>query len=280
MANLKSGLMLFSAILVIGYLYFYTSRKVYANTEAFDYQVEVTMEKNDLYSKPYITRKIENVDDYEYNIVFKNEGNREVSENLRNKLNSKFPMDWVNLPPNSARFQEGDVAPVLEQYKDMGMDTPYDNVDTGYQPPDEDAEDAEEKKILATYVPKRSEKTPGTYDIEDAKELIDKIYEKRGLRPEVVAMPNNVYQVVGTQEINPKIVWEDQAPVQFGGAAATTSAGEQTIQVPYNAGDPDKALDPYFDKSSHSNLDRWDYREWTPGLERMFGPTQPQAAWY
>ena len=75
-------------------------------------------------------------------------------------------------------------------------------------------------------------------------------------------------------------MWEDQAPVQFGGSAAVAAAGEQTIEVPYAAGDADRALDPYFEKKPRTSNGRWDYRQWTPGLERMFAPTQPQAAWY
>ena len=160
------------------------------------------------------------------------------------------------------------------------MDTPYKEIQQSYEPPDEDATDAAEKKILASYVPRRSQDKPGVYDIEDAKELIQHIYKEKGLIPEIVSKPNNVYEVVGTQEINPKIVWEDQAPVQYNGSAAIKSAGEQTIEVPYSANDADRALDPYFNAKPGSRERRWDYRQWTPGLERMFGPTQPQAAWY
>ena len=244
----------------------------------------LSLDTSNNFQKPYITNPIDSVDDYEYNIVFTNEGNRALNQDLKNKLTSQYPMDWSVMPPNSAGFQEGAAGPaprpVLEHYADLGMDSPYKEINSGYQPPDEDAQEAEEKKILSAYVPSRSQNSPGVYDIEDAKELIDKIYTARGLKAEVVQKPNNVYEVVGTQEINPKIVWEDQAPVRFGGSAAVSAAGEQTIEVPYSAGDPDKALDPYFDKKPSTNNGRWDYRQWTPGLERMFAPTQPQAAWY
>lgn len=226
--------------------------------------------------RPYISDPINNVDDYEYNIVFKNEGSRAMSADLKNKLMTQRPLDWTNLPPNSAGFQEG--LEVEAGAETRTMETPYYEI-RGYEPPDEDAMEEAEKKILSTYKPSRSNDA-GKYDIEDAKELIEKIYKERGLVPEIVAKPNNIYEVVGTQEINPKIIWEDQAPVQYGGSAAIIEAGEQTINVPYTAGDPDKALDPYFDKRPKTRDDKWDYRQWTPGLERMFGPTQPQAQWY
>jgi hypothetical protein len=44
------------------------------------------------------------------------------------------------------------------------------------------------------------------------------------------------------------------------------------------------STDPYYDKagagSQGSRMDRWNYRAWTPGLERMFAPTEATDKWY
>lgn len=40
-------------------------------------------------------------------MVFQNEGDRELSTALRNKLMSQYPMDWSTQPPSSAQFQAG-----------------------------------------------------------------------------------------------------------------------------------------------------------------------------
>lgn len=290
MDNKQFALLTVVAVIVLAYFVFYFSGKRYANEMFNDVsgskQPYVVFDSSQVPDKPYLDRQINSVDDYEYNVVFQNEGSREVSKDLQNKLATQYPMDWSNLPPNSAMFQEGVAQQRERQQQREGfqntLESPYKDVEAGYEPPDLDAIDEEEKKILATYQPTRSTAAgPGKYDIEDAKELINKIYEKRGLVPEIVVKPGNIYEVVGTQEKNPKIVWEDeQAPVQYGGSAAIAEAGEQVIQVPYSAGDPDKALDPFFDKTGRTNLGRSDYRQWTPGLERMFAPTEPQTDWY
>lgn len=289
MDNKQFALLTIIGVIVLAYVILYFKGKKYADemfTDATDKPKQyVVFDSSQVPDKPYLDRQINSVDDYEYNVVFQNEGTRETSKELKNKLAAQYPMDWSNLPPNSAMFQEGfaqmqaEAAAAASASPEM-LESPYSELNSGYNPPDLDAIDEEEKKILATYKPVRSTE-PGKYDIEDAKELITKIYEKRGLIPEIVEKPNNVYEVVGTQEKNPKIIYEDeQAPVQYGGSAAVASAGEQVIEVPYSAGDPDKALDPFFDKTRSSRNGRSDYRQWTPGLERMFAPTQPQAAWY
>jgi hypothetical protein len=62
---------------------------------------------------PYATDNIQSVDDYEYSMVFQNEGDRAMTKATRDLLMSQYPMDWTVQPPSSDLFQQG-----LAAYKD------------------------------------------------------------------------------------------------------------------------------------------------------------------
>ena len=231
---------------------------------------------------PYVRKAILDVDDYEYNLVFQNEGDREMTKALQNKLQSQYPMDWSTQPPSSAYFQAGKKrleesfanAPAPEPkgenpYKEISGDS--------MTPPDTSIQEMEERKLLQTYKPK-SVGDLNTYNLEDAQELIRKIYDAKGLIPDVRHKDGNVYEIVGTRRKDEKIVYEDEeAPAQ---QAPVQSAGEATITVPPVAADVAVGLDPFFTPSASTKLDRWDYTKFTPGLERMFAPTYPTVEWF
>jgi hypothetical protein len=70
-------------------------------------------------------------------------------------------------------------------------------------------------------------------------------------------------------------------------AAASTDpvaeVGENTLTVPQAAADAaasTSAVDPFFESGTKGSQGRWNYRQWTPGLERMFAPTEAKAQWY
>lgn len=236
--------------------------------------------------KPYVTRPIDDVDDYEYNLVFQNEGDREMSKAVINKLTAQYPLDWSGHPPSSMKFQEGfkqqqeayaNAPPVPE-----GVN-PYSEIDgSSMAPPDTKAMEMEERKILATYASKPPV-PPAEYNIEDAKELIHKIYEKKNLVPEVVVRNNNIYEVVGTRRKDEKIVYEDDGPEETEapvvGTEAVAAALENQITIPQRTSDLAAGLDPYYTPSTSTRTGRWDYMRWTPGLERMYAPTYPTQDW-
>jgi len=58
-------------------------------------------------------------------------------------------------------------------------------------------------------------------------------------------------------------------------------AGEARIVVPPSAYDTAAAKDPFYDttNSGKTRLGKWDYQAWTPGLERMFAPTNETQHW-
>jgi hypothetical protein len=238
----------------------------------------------DTVTKPYETTGIYNVDDYEYNLVFQNESDRELSQDLRNKLMSQYPMDWSIQPPSSSQFADG----VKESFEStpevMSTDKkdPYAEISVqNVMPPDTLTVEQEERKILQTYVPKKAGDLK-TYNIEDAMALIKKIYDSKGEVADVIRTSENVYEIIGTRRKDEKIVYEEtdeQAPT---GSLPVQKVGEATITVPPGAVDYNTALDPFYEPSlgSSGRQGKWNYRQWTPGLERMFAPTEPRTNWY
>ena len=148
-------------------------------------------------------------------------------------------------------------------------------------PPDKGSLEEKERQLLQSYVPTGKGQT--TYSAEDANALINQIYTARGLVPTVAHEEGtNVWQITNTRKVNEPIVYEDEA---YAPAASgpTKAVGESTIQVPPAARDMAAATDPYYDSSAPSGRTRtgkWNFQEWTPGLERMFAPTEPRQNWY
>ena len=232
---------------------------------------------------PYTTSQIMNVDDYEYSMVFENESDRELSTALRNKLMSQYPMDWSTQPPSSSHFQQGQ----REMFEDKvvepdGATNPYTAIsDESMKPPDTLAMEQEERKIIQTYQPKHVGDLT-TYNVEDAMELIRKIYDKKGEIPQVIKKNDNVYEIIGTRKKDAKVVYEETDGDAPATADPSPVAGENVTVVPQAAVDKNSAIDPFYepDPNSNTRTGRWSYRQWTPGLERMFAPTESRADWH
>jgi len=237
-----------------------------------------TSQKMDMF--PYTTSPIDSLDQYENEIVYANEGDRELKQTEINRLTRRRPLDWAGLPPNSSMFQS-EQAKYLEGFETMAPanESQYNAIGAGnLTPPDTLAMEKEEQKILKTYQPKKAEDLV-TYDIDDAQALIDKIYEPKGLVPTVVRKENNVFEVVSTRSIKNKIEYEDDLPDAPASNRPTTSAGEATITVPPIATETAAGRDPFYEPTTSTRADRQDYTKWTPGLERMFAPTYPTTDW-
>ena len=235
---------------------------------------------------PYSLDPINSVDDYEYNLVFKGEGDRAMTKATRDVLMSAYPKDWTTHPPSSELFQQG-----LAAYKEGFANSPpqkgnpYKEVDgSNMTPPDSKAAEDAERDILATYVPKK----PGeltTYDLDDAEEIVKRIYTAKGLVAYTKRGEGNVVTVMSTSKIDEPVVYEDEYSEPSKGAPtgkdAVKEAGEG-IDVPVNIVNLGPK-DPFFTPVSQevrTRSDKWDYTSWTPGLERMFAPTEPQTKWY
>jgi hypothetical protein len=234
---------------------------------------------------PYATTPIYSVDDYEYNLIFNQESDRPLTESTRNILMSQYPMDWVNQPPSSVHFQQG-MAAVKESFLNPPppqVGNPYASVDgSNMIPPDTETAEKKEREILQTYVPNGA--NTSTYDLVDAKQLIDKIYTTKGKKAEVRQVKENVFEVYQVRDTNEKIVYEDELPASQGAPASSVpvvSAGEATILVPPAAQERVSGLDPFFSTDgTRIRQGKWDYTRWTPGLERAFAPSEPMTHWY
>ena len=238
---------------------------------------------------PYATDFIQSVDDYEYNMVFQNEGDRGMTRATRDLLMSQYPMDWTVQPPSSDIFQQG-LASYKESFtgqiqgKELPVNNPYKAIDGSSMTP---PVYKDEKDILATYTPKKPNELT-TYDAADAKEIIEKIYSGKGLVADYKQTGDNTFTIMSTRPKDQKIVYEDEEPSSSQGnqeAPATTQAvpsmGEGTFEVPANI-ENYKTPDPFYtvNPNNRTRDGKWDYSSWTPGLERMFAPTEPQTKWY
>lgn len=279
---------IFIGVAFIAYALTYMSGKYYLHKDTFQdgKQQPASDKKKDgkvvmeYVSDPYAKGAIQDLDDYDANLVYQNESDRELTTELRNKLMSQYPMDWAGQPPSSAQFQAG----LRESFQNAKPNVPddpkpFDSISgVNMYPPDTTKAENEERRILQTYKPQFGGDMT-TYDSRDAAQLIENIYTAKGLIP-TVAHENgtNVYEIVGVRRKDEKILYEDEeGPVA---REPVKKAGEATIVVPPVVGDMKAASDPYYDTATKTRQDKWDYTGWTPGLERMFAPTEPKQNWY
>jgi hypothetical protein len=226
---------------------------------------------------PFTTAPINEVDDYEYNMVFGSEGERALTKANRDLLMSAYPMDWSTHPPSSSLFEQGraeflnDLS-IKSQTPQSGKN-PYARLE-GFEtlPP------VTEKEILATYTPKKPQELT-TYDAADAKEIIDKIYAAKGqiadMKPS--ATDSNVFIITGVRNKASPINYEPDAEASDG---PVTASGENTIEAPVVYTSENQGLDPFFTPGDLTRDGKWDYTRFTPGLERSFAPNQPMQNWY
>lgn len=235
------------------------------------------------FSPPYEQQPIQDMGDYEMSQVYTNEADRVLSKQLRDKLMSQYPMSWTTYPPSSAQFQAGYKESFQNATQDVPDDAkPYQNISgSTMAPPDMGEVEKEERKILQTYAP-QFPPTGQTYDDRDANTLIKKIYDAKGLIPEVKHKDGtNVYEIVGTRRKNEKVVYEDdEGPVT---ARANPDSGEGTVPVVSNLNElTTSSRDSFYapENNKGSSQNPWQYTAWTPGLERVFAPTEPKQSWY
>ena len=280
---------IFIIIVLLSVIGVFVYRKIYSQSELKDSSKVLPKDLQDASGSllqdssgsypypPYVQTPIQNVDDYEYSLVFKNEGDRTMSKQTRNALLSQYPMDWTVQPPSSEAFQTG-----LSKFKESFENSPpqnlpiYSSIDgSSMVPPDSLADQQKEREILQTYVPKKPQALT-TYDIEDARELIEKIYDAKGLVPEYKQTGDNQFTIMGVrkkgQEVEEAQASSDPVPTQ----------GENTILVPPHI--DTEGSDPFFTPDENQNStnpkNAKDYTRWTPGLERMFAPNAPMKNWY
>jgi hypothetical protein len=224
---------------------------------------------------PFTIAPINDVDDYEHTLIFKNEGAKGLTKANRDLLMSAYPMDWSTHPPSSAVFEQG-FADFVNEKANRSPQTgpnPYATME-GFNtlPP------VTEKEVLATYVPKKPQELT-TYDAADAKEIIDKIYSAKGLIADMKPSPtdSNVFIITGVRNKGSPINYEPDAEASD---SAVKAAGENTIEAPVVYTSEQQGLDPFFTPGDSTRDGKWDYTRFTPGLERSFAPNEPMQNWY
>ena len=282
-----SKVILLAALLFLYFLTYFNSRSYLENFQ--DDVREVAEILEDDYkpivptSGPYSTESINSVDDYEYNMVFENENDKEITKSQRNKLMSQYPMSWTVQPPSSKYFQagmkEGFEADIVGAPVDIsGIEKVYSGVTgSATAPPDMDSIEEKEREIVKTYVPKNANDLK-TYDVDDAYKLIKDMYDVKGLIPQVKHNKDtNIYEIVGTRRKDEKITYEDEGVVSND---AVSENGEGVVKVPQAATDMLKDSDPFYNTAERTRQGKFDYTKYTPGLERTFAPSYPLSQWY
>jgi hypothetical protein len=281
---------------IIAILILYFAGNYYLR-EAFVAQMELSptdkeKTRTPLPDRPYATDNIDSLDTYEQSAVFQNEGSREAGRREISDAMSRYPLSWTARPPSDQAFQDYREAFVDASQKAM-TDAPVQasNMTEKYRavsgdnmiPPDTDAQDMEEKQILAMYNPETPQQLK-EYSInrplDRIKVVVKRIYDKRGLIADV-EMSNqgqNVFEIVETRPIDEKIVWEDEVDNSSIKRAQLRNEGQ--IEVPVTVSDVAAGLDPFYEPRTRMRMDRSDYTQWTPGLERQFAPTYAKESWY
>lgn len=177
----------------------------------------------------------ESVDNYDASNVFQNQGSKEASKKQISDAMTRYPLDWPVQGSDSQYFQDNQI-----EYESK-LKIPKEPQDEIL--PDIGSMDAEERKILQTYVPESS-KGLLQYSVDDVKTLLEKLYLKKGLIPvvEKSKQGSNVWEIIELKEKNPHIVWEDQNEIQ---SQIMKQRGESNIDVPYTVSDVASGLDPF-----------------------------------
>ena len=231
---------------------------------------------------PYTTEPIDNLDQYELEAVFQNEGDRQLKKQEINQMTRRYPLDWTNYPPSSSKFQS-EQAKYIEGFSADSsaeeLSKPYEAIGVGnLTPPDMIAVEKDEQRILSTYAPKKADDLK-TYALEDAQELIEKIYKKKGMKATVERKEGNVFEIVGVRPLKDTVEYEDDLHDAQWSQNPAVASGEAEIEVPAIATETAAARDPYYEPTTSTRSDRSDYMKWTPGLERSFAPTYPTKDW-
>jgi hypothetical protein len=293
--KMNSNLTLLFLLLIMGYFVLYFGGRKYLENFKGDYDGQPRFkpdgEPNEQMNmmiyppeKPYLMNPIDDLDDYELSLVFKNQGSKVASKKQISDAMTRYPMDWSVQGPDSQHFQDNQAQ--YEKQVQENMENPpatnfYKEVSgEDMKPLDTASFEEEEKKILQTYKPECS-KGLLQYSLDDVRGLVDKIYGKKDLIPviEKSKQGENIWEITELKEKHPHIVWEDELERETE-RQTMEKRGEEVIEVPYTASDVAAGMDPFFQARNSVRDGKFDYYQWTPGLERMFAPTYPIKAWY
>lgn len=239
------------------------------------------------------TSPINKLDDYEYSRVFELENaprNSQLSKAQKDALTGQYQLDWSVLPFNSEKRSQ-----IEEAFTTQRMEDGFRDPKTGVffrnmegvevVPPDEEAQQREQK-ILTGYQP--TDLT--THVVDDEMERVAKVVAQTyegdpDWEPVVEKRGEHQYAVTELRPRRKKEEWEGEETPTVQQAKDRGLLTGESLQPAVDISDR-QHNDPFFDKSGLVDYDNnrvWkyqDFNKWTPGLERMFAPTNDTQAWY
>lgn len=230
-------------------------------------------------AKPYVTTE-DKYGDFEQDVINEKEGGSEATRDAINAARRKLPFDWEQLPPSASRFQQQQAIFV----KDVSATAaPFINIQDKETmkalPPDEAEAAAQETAILQAYQPKATADLQSV-DAKSVSDLMEKLYAKKGLIPQVVQKSNNVFEIIALQEKNPKIVYEDevQSSIQTNELNPMIAPNEMIV-TPQAVSDLKVGLDPFKNADTNGKLAGRNMDTYNPNLEGVFGQKMSWQQW-
>jgi hypothetical protein len=233
---------------------------------------------------------IQKLDDYEYTRVNQSERGsvNALETNQKNQLLSSRILDWANLPFNSEHRAEKE-----EEFISGRMESDFKDPKTGVffntmagkslEPPDMNAADLREQKLLASYRPSNVNEHIIDSETDAVARLVHEEYgSDPNWEPVVTRVDENRWEVT---ELRPKPRKEHYEDAQTIDIATAEQKGMLHPQPNIEISDRLRN-DPFFDKGGIADKDNnrfWnynDFKKWTPDLERMFAPTADTKRWY
>lgn len=239
---------------------------------------------------------INRLDDYEYSRIFELENaprNAKLSKQQKNALTNQYVLDWSALPFNSearASAEDAFVAARLEDgFREPKTGVFFKSVE-GFEvaPPDHEGFEAREQKVMTGYKPTEVTKHVVDDEMERVAKVVAQTYSTDpNWEPIVEKTGEHQYAVTELRPRPKKETYasEDAAPTVEEAKAAGLVSG-QSLNPNVTIQDSATSGDPFFDKGGvvdYSNNRFWryqDFNKWTPGLERMFAPTNETKAWF
>jgi len=281
------NLIILGLLLILGYVVLYLGgRKYLENFETDDYNNQPRFKPDgepnpDIgkVSEPenaYLMNPVNDLDRFELANVFQNQGSKTASRKQISEAMTRYPMDWAAQGPGSQYFQDNQAEfekNMAEKIKNPPSTKMYKEIDGDMIPPDRDAMEEEERKILQTYKPECS-KGLLQYSVDDVKSLVDRVFTKKGLIPviEKSKQGENIWEITEVKEKDPRIVWEDELE-QETQRQRMDKRGEEVIEVPYTASDLAAGMDPFLQARNLVRDSKYDYYDGSENLDRMYQPT-------
>jgi len=242
---------------------------------------EITIKGNNGVQRPYVTTEMDMGDfegDFDRTMLNRFEGGIEATKDAQNMALRQFPFDWANAPPASSIFQEQNALFLNKENLLRSAEVvPGSDIDNGRLFPKEKKEGFGDlgpaDDIIKTYRPQcASEKDSNKFSEDDSEDFILKYYDKQGLVPEIVKRKDGVFEVVGTYEKNPKIVYEDDMEGEKDDTwKPMANSGEYEVTAQYSKALRSSGMDPTTEMQQKVGVQKSD-KDDTDGLQRMFGP--------